>query len=138
MRARQGARPILVIVYTGLIEVLQFLAPGRHARLSDFVVDALAACAGLVGASGDRLDDRTCPAIARHIHATKNPRGKSPARIISAKLNLSLVDDLDDPARARLDDHPAIIDDRIAIFGVLRHGAQFDSRGSGSPTTTRS
>ncbi len=34
----------------GLVEVLQFLAPGRHARLSDFVVDALAACAGLVGA----------------------------------------------------------------------------------------
>ncbi|WKA30985.1 VanZ family protein [Bradyrhizobium roseum] len=41
---------VLVIVYTGLVEVLQFLAPGRHARLSDFVVDALAACVGLVGA----------------------------------------------------------------------------------------
>jgi VanZ family protein len=40
----------LVIVYTGLIEVLQFLAPGRHARLTDFLVDALAACAGLAGA----------------------------------------------------------------------------------------
>ena len=39
---------VLVIVYSGLVEVLQFLAPGRHARLSDFVVDALAACAGLV------------------------------------------------------------------------------------------
>jgi VanZ family protein len=38
---------ILVIVYTGLVEVLQFLAPGRHARLEDFIVDALAACAGL-------------------------------------------------------------------------------------------
>ena len=45
-----GRTAILVIVYTGLIEVLQFLAPGRHARLSDFVVDALAGCAGLVGA----------------------------------------------------------------------------------------
>jgi VanZ family protein len=41
---------ILLIVYTGLVEVLQFLAPGRHARLQDFVVDALAACAGLAGA----------------------------------------------------------------------------------------
>ena len=38
---------ILVIAYTGLIEVLQFWAPGRHARMEDFVVDALAACAGL-------------------------------------------------------------------------------------------
>lgn len=45
-----GRTAVLVIVYTGLVEVLQFLAPGRHARLSDFVVDALAACAGLAGA----------------------------------------------------------------------------------------
>ena len=36
-----------VIAFTGLIEVLQFLAPGRHARLQDFVVDALAASLGL-------------------------------------------------------------------------------------------
>lgn len=43
-----GRTAMLVIVFTGLVEVLQFLAPGRHARLSDFVVDALAACAGLV------------------------------------------------------------------------------------------
>jgi VanZ family protein len=45
-----GRTAVLVIVYTGLVEVLQFLAPGRHARLSDFVVDALAACVGLVAA----------------------------------------------------------------------------------------
>ncbi|WP_371135809.1 hypothetical protein [Bradyrhizobium sp.] len=31
----------------GLIEILQFWAPGRHARWLDFVVDALAACVGL-------------------------------------------------------------------------------------------
>ena len=36
----------------GLIEILQFWAPGRHARWSDFVVDALAACAGLALAAG--------------------------------------------------------------------------------------
>jgi VanZ family protein len=36
----------------GLIEILQFWAPGRHARWSDFVVDALAACAGLAAAAG--------------------------------------------------------------------------------------
>jgi VanZ family protein len=41
----------LVIAFTGLIEVLQFAAPGRHARLSDFVVDALAASLGLVAAA---------------------------------------------------------------------------------------
>jgi VanZ family protein len=40
-----------VIAFTGLIEVLQFLAPGRHARLEDFVVDALAASLGLAGAA---------------------------------------------------------------------------------------
>ena len=37
-----------VVAFTGVIEVLQFLAPGRHARLEDFVVDALAASLGLV------------------------------------------------------------------------------------------
>jgi VanZ family protein len=40
-----------VIAFTGLIEVLQFLAPGRHARLQDFVVDALAASLGLAVAA---------------------------------------------------------------------------------------
>ena len=41
----------LVIGYTGGIELLQFIAPGRHARLQDFMVDALAACLGLVVAA---------------------------------------------------------------------------------------
>ena len=40
-----------VIVYTGLIEILQFLAPGRHARIEDFAVDALAASLGLAAAA---------------------------------------------------------------------------------------
>ena len=35
------------VVMIGVIEILQFWAPGRHARLEDFVVDALAACSGL-------------------------------------------------------------------------------------------
>jgi VanZ family protein len=34
------------IVMIGLLELLQLWAPGRHARLEDFVVDALAACVG--------------------------------------------------------------------------------------------
>jgi VanZ family protein len=42
----------IAVAMTGLIEILQFWAPGRHARLSDFIVDALAACAGLAIAAG--------------------------------------------------------------------------------------
>jgi VanZ family protein len=30
------------------VEILQLVAPGRHARLSDFLVDALAMCIGLL------------------------------------------------------------------------------------------
>jgi VanZ family protein len=32
----------------GAIELLQLWAPGRHARIEDFVVDAAAACSGLL------------------------------------------------------------------------------------------
>jgi VanZ family protein len=40
------------VVLIGAIEILQLWAPGRHARLEDFVVDALAAVAGLAVAAG--------------------------------------------------------------------------------------
>ncbi len=43
---------MISVVMIGLIEILQIWAPGRHARLEDFVVDALAACAGLAVAAG--------------------------------------------------------------------------------------
>jgi VanZ family protein len=44
----------------GLIEILQLWAPGRHARLEDFIVGALAACAGLAVAAGsDWIMQRT-------------------------------------------------------------------------------
>jgi VanZ family protein len=50
----------MVIGFTGLIEVLQFWAPGRHARLEDFLVDALAACVGLAAAAAfDLIVKRT-------------------------------------------------------------------------------
>jgi hypothetical protein len=42
---------IIAVVAIGLIEILQLWAPGRHARLEDFVVDATAACAGVVMAA---------------------------------------------------------------------------------------
>ena len=34
------------IVLIGVLELMQFWAPGRHARLEDFLVDALTACVG--------------------------------------------------------------------------------------------
>jgi VanZ family protein len=43
---------VIAVAMIGVIEILQFWAPGRHARLEDFVVDALAACAGLAVAAG--------------------------------------------------------------------------------------
>jgi VanZ family protein len=45
---------------TGALELLQLWMPGRHARLEDFVVDALAACVGLaVAAALDWMIRRT-------------------------------------------------------------------------------
>ena len=40
------------VVAIGVLEILQLWAPGRHARLEDFVVDALAACVGFAIAAG--------------------------------------------------------------------------------------
>jgi VanZ family protein len=42
----------IAIFLIGVLELLQNWAPGRHARLEDFVVDALAACAGFAVAAG--------------------------------------------------------------------------------------
>lgn len=43
---------LIAVAMIGQIEILQFWAPGRHARWSDFIVDAVAACAGLAVAAG--------------------------------------------------------------------------------------
>jgi phosphoglycerol transferase MdoB-like AlkP superfamily enzyme len=37
---------VISVIAIGALELLQLAAPGRHARLEDFVVDALAAIAG--------------------------------------------------------------------------------------------
>jgi VanZ family protein len=42
---RRLATPV-AIAMIGVLEILQLWAPGRHARLEDFTVDAVAACAG--------------------------------------------------------------------------------------------
>jgi len=45
-------RPLVVTIalaaFAGMIEIAQIFVPGRHARLNDFIVDALALCAGAV------------------------------------------------------------------------------------------
>jgi VanZ family protein len=41
----------IAVVMIGVFEVLQLWMPGRHARVEDFIVDALAACVGLAGAA---------------------------------------------------------------------------------------
>ncbi len=42
----------IAVILIGILELLQLWMPGRHARLQDFVVDALAACAGITVAAG--------------------------------------------------------------------------------------
>src|ERR1700726_4500994 len=42
----------VAVVLIGVLEILQLWAPGRHARLEDFAVDALAACVGLAITAG--------------------------------------------------------------------------------------
>jgi VanZ family protein len=46
-----------VVAFCALIEIAQIFVPGRHARLSDFLVDAIAATAGVMLAAfaGRRL-----------------------------------------------------------------------------------
>jgi VanZ family protein len=43
---------LVSVIMTGVLEILQLWAPGRHARFEDFVVDALAVCAGLAFTAG--------------------------------------------------------------------------------------
>ena len=51
---------VLAVSLTGALELLQLWMPGRHARLEDFLVDALAACVGLaIAAAFDWTIKRT-------------------------------------------------------------------------------
>jgi len=45
-------RMAMLVVFAAAVELAQVFVPGRHARLIDFVVDALGACAGLALAAG--------------------------------------------------------------------------------------
>jgi len=44
---RRLAVSVIAVVLIGILELMQLIAPGRHARLEDFAVDALAACIGV-------------------------------------------------------------------------------------------
>lgn len=50
-RTRHGLLTILLVIFSGAVEIAQLFVPGRHARLSDFIVDALAMCVGVILAS---------------------------------------------------------------------------------------
>jgi VanZ family protein len=34
------------VIFSGAVEVAQLFVPGRHARLSDFIVDSISICIG--------------------------------------------------------------------------------------------
>lgn len=48
---RQRLLAVSLVAFSGAMELIQLFVPGRHARLSDFIVDALATCAGLLTVS---------------------------------------------------------------------------------------
>jgi len=50
-KRRHHLLAILLVVFSSAIEIAQLFVPGRHARLGDFIIDALAACIGAVMAS---------------------------------------------------------------------------------------
>jgi VanZ family protein len=47
---QRSSLAILLVVFAGAVELMQLFVPGRHARLSDFIVDAVAVCVGLLTA----------------------------------------------------------------------------------------
>jgi VanZ family protein len=48
---RHDLLAFLLVIFSGAIEIAQLFVPGRHARLSDFTIDAVVACIGLVVSS---------------------------------------------------------------------------------------
>jgi VanZ family protein len=50
-KRRHDLVAICLVVFSGLIEMAQLFVPGRHARLSDLIINAVAVCVGLVAPS---------------------------------------------------------------------------------------
>ncbi len=50
-RRNLGLLATLLFLFAGLVEVMQLFQPGRHARISDFLIDTFALWVGLLGVS---------------------------------------------------------------------------------------
>jgi VanZ family protein len=44
---RHSYQAVGFVAFAGAVELAQFWVPGRHARMSDFIVDATSACVGI-------------------------------------------------------------------------------------------
>ena len=54
------------VVFCAGLEVMQLAVPGRHARVSDFLIDAVAACIGIAIAwTARRLNERIFGSVSR-------------------------------------------------------------------------
>jgi VanZ family protein len=60
----------LLVTFSAAVELAQLFVPGRHARFSDFAVDALSMCAGVVTA-------RLMSMPRRKLQASTSARAKS-------------------------------------------------------------
>jgi VanZ family protein len=62
---------MMLAFFAGVIEIIQIFMPGRHARLSDFIVDACAPCVGVIivslvrGRPRGHIDDRNFRVLIR-------------------------------------------------------------------------
>ena len=64
-RKQRLAAAAASVILIGLLELMQFWAPGRHARLEDFLVDAATACAGFaLAAAADWVMTRLRPSVS--------------------------------------------------------------------------
>ena len=50
-KRRQDLLAVFLVIFSSIVEIAQLFVPGRHARLSDLIIDAVAACIGLVASS---------------------------------------------------------------------------------------
>ena len=59
---------IALVIFAGAIEIAQLFVSGRHARLSDFIVDAFAACIGSLASYvvAQKLEAAFDPDFRRH------------------------------------------------------------------------
>jgi hypothetical protein len=48
---RETLLAIFLVLFSAALESAQLFIPGRHARLSDFLIDALGACLGVIATS---------------------------------------------------------------------------------------